>query len=284
MQDQQQAREQRREKIRKKKRRKLLAIAIVALVLVLIITAVVLVVKWINRPKPIETAQIGPHPPAVETDVASLPRSYDYAQPVPLSATVNDSYFADTLFIGDARLGGFLLYGNNTMGEATIVSSGSASVSNALALTYETDGAETSLADLLSQNHYQAVYITLGINELGWVSSASFIEAYETLLDEIIAKQPIASIYVHLITPVTTNRSASSDFVTNAKIDEYNALIRTLATEKRVYLLDAAQALCDGGPLNANYTTDGLHFNQDGMEAWYQYLKTHYVSKELYLN
>lgn len=279
MQNEQQQREQRREKIRKKKRQRLIVIAALVLIVVLLVVAVSAIVRAIKLAKREPMEQIGPTVPAQTDVVSAIPLVYDYSQPVPAGDAVADSAFANTLFVGDARLGGFTQYG--MLSYAEILSSGSASVDKVLTMDF--DG--TTLQSRLNAKQYDAVYLSLGINELGWNYANTFIEYYSALVDTVRQLQPAASIYVQLIIPVSSGKSGSHSYINNTRIEQYNALIRRMATEKEVYCLDLSAAMCDeSGFLLISYHTDGVHFSKAGVEAWYEYLKTHSVQKENYSN
>ncbi len=282
MQDQKTDREQRRKLIRQKKRRKMVAMAIAALIVVLLIVLIVVLVRFLTRKKPIDTIQIGPTKIEDVTDIKHVPLVYDYAQPVPKSASVSEDYLNHVLFVGDARLGGFGLYG--MMPGATVISSGSASVRNALELTYTDGESPVSMKEALERFEYRAVYLVFGITELGWNDSDAFIAEYGALIDAVREKQPGAAIYIHLIVPVSANKSGNPSYLSNERIAGFNVKIQALAVEKKVFFLDASSALCENGALVSNLTSDGLHFNKDGMAAWYEFIKTHYVSKEIYIN
>lgn len=279
MQEQQNAREERRARIRKKKRQRLIVIAVMVLVVVLVVVLAVTVVRAVRRAQRGEITQIGPPAPTAEDMVADIPLYYDYAVAVPQSAPAPSGYFGNCLFVGDARLGGFSLYGS--LSGADILSSGSASVDKVLTMSF----GDTTLEAALAANRYDAVYLSLGVNELGWVYAETFATEYAKVIDAVRQQQPQASIYLHLILPVSASKNGNPSHVTNANIEAYNAMIRQLALEKGVYFLDASGALCDeNGYLLSTLTTDGLNLNREGIEAWYEYLNTHYVEKEKYIN
>ena len=81
-----------------------------------------------------------------------------------------------------------------------------------------------------------------------------------------------------LYTSVTAAKSAEGTY-TNARVQVYNDLIRTLAREKEVYLLDVWSAFAGGdGALPAGESSDGIHLFPRYYERWLTYLQTHTVS------
>lgn len=207
------------------------------------------------------------------------PAEYDYAKPVPLSDTVDTSYFDDAVFIGDSRSEGFLL---------------STGLSNAIGFTNKglmvntaftdkvinLDGAKVTVMDALKRTTFSKVYIMLGINETGWPYNNVFIEKYGEIIDEIKEINPQAVIYVQSILPVSKEVSSTHSYVKNSKINEYNTLIKKMAEEKKVYYINVAEAVAgEDGALPQEAAVDGIHFKKEYCEKWFEYLKTHTVSE-----
>lgn len=98
--------------------------------------------------------------------------------------------------------------------------------------------------------------------------------------------QKHAVLYLQAIIPVNEEVAKKYDgraYVTNAKITEYNTLLRQLAEEKQVVYLDLASALAgEDGVLPAEGTTDGVHFRREWYQKWYAYLRTHTVDAQTY--
>lgn len=230
------------------------------------------------------TAQ--PKPAAEETEKndgnneGSTSRAdYDYAKPVPESEMVKNSYFDDTVFIGDSRTEGLILY---------------TGLSNAISYTNKglmvdtvftepvvnKNGKKLSVMDALQRTDFSKVYIMLGINELGWPYSNIFIEKYGEIIDEIKEINPQAIIYVQEILPVANSVSQTHSYIKNGKINAYNALIRQMAEEKQIYYIDAGSAVADvNGFLPEDAAIDGIHLKQPYCEKWLEYLKTHTVTE-----
>lgn len=285
MQDSIKRRNKRRENIRRKKRLKLAVITAAVLIVAVIVAAAVLIANAAKGPgtQSAENTSIGPPVPTDDSTIAPLILDYDYAKPVPQSAEAADSYFDNALFVGDARLQAFELY--SILPGADILAGSAVNVSNAMTYEFGFKGGVTTLGGLLASRSYSSVYITMGLNELGWESTDAFIQSYAVLIGEIQRLQKDAVIYLHLIVPVSSSPKGIPSYITNERIETYNALIRGKAAETKVYYLDLSEVLCDeNGTLSSGYTSNGIHFNQNGVTAWYEYLKTHIVEKELYRN
>lgn len=108
------------------------------------------------------------------------------------------------------------------------------------------DGQKHAVLELLEQNTYAKVYVMFGVNELGYGDDQAFYDTYGQFLDQIRQLQPDAVLYLQAIIPVNEEVAKKYDgraYVTNAKITEYNTLLRQLAEEKQVVYLDLASAL-----------------------------------------
>ncbi len=255
-------------------------LAVIVLVVALLVAGIRAITKK-NRPapKPDGFSQIGPNQPASPADLAGYAVLYDYSAPVPESAEVADSYFADALFVGDSRTQGLSLY--KIIPNATVLASPNVSVSNVLDYEFESG----TLRAALAAKPYTSVYLSLGINELGWNSVDDYIAYYEDLIDTIRASLPMTQVYIQSLLPVSANRESSSEIYTNARINEYNARLRALAASKQVYYLDVASVYKnESGVLPSDYTSDGVNLNSGSFGPWHTYLKTHTVAKENYKN
>ena len=90
---------------------------------------------------------------------------------------------------------------------------------------------------------------------------------------------PEAVIYVQEIMPVTRKVSDSQRYIKNRKIYEYNSLIRDMAEEKEIYLIDTAGAFAtEDGSLPDDVAPDGIHLTKEYCEKWLEYLETHTVT------
>ncbi len=256
-------------------------IVVLALVILLLVLLLRAVFGGKVTPKPAGFSQIGPEQPAPGTELAHYVNLYNFAAPVPESEAVPDAYFTDALFIGDSRTLGLSMYGS--ISGAKMLASANVSVSGAWSYPFGESG--ETLPAVLGAKPYSAVYIGFGVNELGWPYVDAFIEAYSGLVDSIRAVQPLTSIYVQAIIPVSANQSARSTSYNNERIAIYNAELLAMCAQKQVYFVDLNAAYKDeSGVLAAERTTDGINLSIDAFDIWHDYLATHTVKKELYTN
>lgn len=229
----------------------------------------------VETPSPSPTVLPTPEP-------APTPEPYDYSQPVPQSEPVDgESWFADAVFIGDSRIDGFKLYSGCPAGEFLDYTG--------ITVFEVMDGKKVirqgeekiSILDALALKEYGKVYISLGVNELGYYDPDGYAETYGQLIDAVREIQPGADIYVQSIVPVNTAKCEANDqpsYVTNETIAAYNGALYAMCTEKAAYLLRVDEALVDEtGEPPRELSSDGVHFQKEGYVLWYQYLLEHTV-------
>ncbi len=228
-------------------------------------------------------------PPAEEPVPETPPEpAYDFTQPVPESEPAQLEYFDDAAFVGDSRTDGFLIYSGIGRGK-NLTSNGLSifKLDEKKALTI--GGVKYTLMEALALEQYGKVYLSLGVNELGFYDDKGFYESYCRAIDEIRAIQPDAVIYIQGLIPLNEEeiaRSSGRTYLTNEHLRVYNDLMRAAAQEKQVAFLDLYSAFADGnGALPAGASRDGVHLNKDSCKQWLTYLQTHTVDFEtLYPN
>ena len=245
----------------------------------------------IPAPPPVPEMPPAPEAPLpTESPQETAPAAplYDFSQPAPEGGEAEEDYFSDAVFLGDSRTDGLRLYSG--------IRPGGVIYHNGL-MVFEAadrenkcikgaDGQKHAVLELLEQNAYAKVYVMFGVNELGYGDDQAFYDTYGQFLDQIRQLQPDAVLYLQSIIPVNEEVAKKYDgraYVTNAKITEYNTLLRQLAEEKQVVYLDLASALAgEDGVLPAEGTTDGVHFRKAWYQKWYAYLRAHTVDAETY--
>ncbi len=232
--------------------------------------------------------QVTPEPtpasvPTPEPEPPALPAAYDYTAPVPQRAAVDEAWFSDAVFIGDSRTDGLRLY-SGLKGCDFLCYKG-LSVFGVMSdkPVVQTPQGTVSVFQALGKKQYAKVYLMLGLNELGHNNDQGFADTYRAVVDKLIQLQPEADIYLQPLVPVNTQVCQQTNqpyYITNAQIAVYNEIIRDIAAEKEVYLVDVSAALVDEtGELPADASADGIHFRKEGYKAWYEYLKTHTVER-----
>ena len=184
--------------------------------------------------------------------------------------SAGDAYtvFQDALFIGDSRTEGLSLYSGIT--NADFFCAKSLSIDRIL------DGAKVgsgknkrTIYEQLARKTYSKVYISLGLNELGWTYIDRFTDDYETLIHEIQKNQPNAVIYVQALIPVTAEKSERDTVENNNQIYWYNTHLVTVAENTGAVYLNADKPLIgEDGALLPDATTDGVHFKSHYCKLW----------------
>lgn len=233
--------------------------------------------------------QASPTPaPSAESPAPAGNGTYDYTKPAPASDPVDMSYFSDALFIGDSRTEGLQLY-SGIEGASFYCYKGitifDVMQENPKKLI-TINGQKYSIVDALSAEagKYSKVYISLGINELGYYDDQGFHDKFAALIDHIRETQPNAIIYLQNQVPVNPTLCAKNwpSYVNNDKVAVYNGIFEQLAEEKQVVLLDVASALSNSdGILAQENTVDGVHFTTSWYKTWLTYLMNHTVDPAL---
>lgn len=272
--------------------RRIMILTLVAVVAAMAVAAAVLIYQkyWDKSPEVPEPAEPGMLTQSKEGGSSSAqidvpaaeepPPPYDFTQPAPESGAVDNSYFDDAAFVGDSRTDGFMLYSG--IGTGTNLTSNGLSIfklSERKALTIE--GESYTLLEALALKEYGKVYISLGVNELGYHNDEGFYRNYCTAIDEIRRLQPNAVIYIQGLIPVNEDQvmaSTGHDYLTNDHLRVYNDLMRQVAQEKQVVYLDLYSEFVDeNGALPEGASRDGVHMVKESCQRWLDYLKTHTV-------
>lgn len=216
------------------------------------------------------------------------PTPYDFDEMAPETATVDMTWFADAVFVGDSRTDGLRLYSGIT--GCDFFCSKGISIFDVMdddgQKLITVDGVKYTILEALALDTYEKVYICLGINELGYRDDELFADTFGELIDEVERLQPDAVIYLQSLVPVNEAKclaNSQPDYVTNERVEDYNEIIYQLAQEKEVVLIDLATGLVDEeGILPAEATSDGVHFTRSWYELWASYLLCHTVDETSY--
>jgi hypothetical protein len=227
--------------------------------------------------------------PDIPTDEIPMKvQRYDFTQPVPEGAAVENSYFQDAAFVGDSRTDGFLIYSGIGCGE-NLTSNGLSIFQLAEKKVLKRQGVSYTLLEVLAQKQYGKVYLSLGINELGVYNDEGFYQAYCDAIDRIRESQPNAVIYIQGLIPLNEDvirETGGKDYLRTDRLLVYNDLMKQVAMEKQVAFLDLNPVFTDEtGQLPADASRDGVHLRGEYCKLWLEYLKTHTVEyEELYPN
>lgn len=180
--------------------------------------------------------------------------------------------YSDAAFIGDSRTEALKTYG--LLKNATYYTYKGLKVDTVFTeACIDEGGTKMTVMDAISLHQYNRIYISLGVNELGWVSTDIFIEDYGKIIDTLKETQPNATIYVQAILSVSQKKSEQDKIYNNPRINEFNALLEQMAADKGVVYLPVNTAVMDEtGSLPVGASTDGVHPNIDYCRKWVAYL------------
>ena len=215
------------------------------------------------------------------------PEPYEFGTPLEGGEAVEDDAFFDTaVYLGDSRTEGLQLFSGLKHGDfywargMTVFKADSEDYR-----VFEVDGQKYNLLEVLTLKQYESVYIMLGINELGYPAE-SYEQGLGELLDKVVQLQPDAVVYLQIMPPVNDalcRANKLADYISNEKLSQFNSAIVRLAAEKKVVLLNTAEAyLGEDGQLPAELASDGCHFAYSAYKHWADYLRRHVIDQERY--
>ena len=188
--------------------------------------------------------------------------------------STNVKFDETVAFIGDSRTQGFIMY--NGLKDVQDYSYVGLMVDTAVSKKFvkTSNGEKITLLEDMKGKNIKRVYIMLGVNELGWSYPQVFKSKYKELIKEIKKIKTNAQIYVQSIIPVTKSRDKSDKYFNNTRIEQYNKLVKEVASEENVEYLDVQSALVNGeGYLPEETSPDGIHIGKSYCEKWLEYLK-----------
>lgn len=187
--------------------------------------------------------------------------------------SVDPSYFADALFIGDSRTVGLCEYGSFKE-NAAFLAKESVNVYNVLDkelwfTDHDGEGWDYTVEEALDYEQYGKIYVALGVNELGIGTTYMYYEKYRELLELIREYQPDALIYIQAIMHVSEAKSSSDSCRNNTVICQRNYAISTLANGRDIFYIDMNPYVCNAnGDLIEDLSGDGIHLKASAYERW----------------
>ena len=236
---------------------------------------------------PVDTAPVLTVPePAPESTPLPWP-VYEFGVPVEESEPVtDDSFFDNAVFLGNSQTEGLELFGGLNHGtyywtEGMTVFRTDDEKYNFVSL----DGENFTAIDALRRQSFDAVYIMLGINELGYPVK-SYVSGLSSLVDKVVEAQPEAVVYLQLMPPLNDamcRANGLAGYINNDNLRSFNEVIRRVAEEKKVALLNVAEVYTgEDGQLPAELSRDGCHFAYGEYSRWANYLRSHIIDRERY--
>lgn len=202
---------------------------------------------------PTEAATAAPTPgPTVEPEPTEVP----------------ESYFDNTLFIGDSKTDGMRMWGR--LGKARYFCGTNYSVYNVFdKRASDEDFKDATLDSVLSDRVYDQVYILLGYNECGYPYD-SLMKQFRYVIARVHKAQPDARVILHGIMHASAKTAKKYSYYTVEHIEMMNDGLRQLAEETEgIYYVDCNAPFCDeDGWLLDEVSADGEHLTPDYTAQW----------------
>lgn len=209
---------------------------------------------------------------------------YDYSKPVPATTDpVEDSYWQDTFFGGDSRMGSLYLYSDLRDKGATIWYQESLSLYGVESTAMSDSGSNDTLYNLLMNNTKHNIYLMLGLNEIRNSSFEDWESYYDEIIQEVKQKQPDAKIYL-MGSYHPLEVSGLDDDQLSQQLNLVNGAMQDIAAKEHIYYYDTNDGLTDdSGKVRSDLLWDGIHFNQDGAQAFADQIALHVVKEDIYV-
>lgn len=212
----------------------------------------------VSRPS---EAQAQTQPQTAPTDVDEPGTKPTQPEPV------GEDWYSDVLFIGDSRTVGLRDYARQ--GDADYFCKVGMSMFDYQAQELSDYGfSEQSLRSLLASKTYGKIFVGLGVNDCGR-GTEELMEAFDELVELLQKYQPNAVILLEAVIMVSEEVANSNSVFNPQRIYAMNQGLSGMADGEKIFYIDANVVLADElGYLQWRYTSDGVHFNQKGYEAW----------------
>lgn len=244
-----------------------------------VLLAVFTISQW-DCHQPVSTPGSGLGAPieALEEVIVQHADEFHISSPIPgfrlpffeieaLTHTTAANHMSHALFIGDSRTIG--LQESGQLSSASFFCLPGMSVHSVSQSVAAVPGVgKLSLEQLLKENHYDKVYIMLGINDLGCPLQETLAE-YRGLICMIQREQPHAFIFLQANLHVTKAYSEQSPIINNQNLNAFNRQLADLANEKTIFYLDANSLFDDKtGAFAETKSTDGIHPKTRCCQEW----------------
>ena len=192
-------------------------------------------------------------------------------------------YIDSTLFVGDSNTVRSMAYGHTTWDNVVAAVSMGVQHITSLKMTYfEGYANPVTVPEAVKIIQPQRIIITYGTNNTVGYSVDDFISMYKEGLDAIHEAYPYADIIINAIPPIDKERENLT--VTMQTIDKFNKALSEMAQEEGYKFLNSSETLKDEetGFAKKDYTIgDGIHLSKLGMDALFDYIRTHaYITED----
>ena len=202
---------------------------------------------------------------------------------LPLTEDAGTEYIDETLFIGDSNTVRTQMYGHTTWNNVVAAVSMGVQHINSLKMTYFKGYDDpVTVPEAVEIIQPRRIIITYGTNNTIGYKVEDFLKMYKEGLEAIKAAYPYADIIINSIPPIDKERENTA--ITMQTIDAMNKALSEMAREEGYKFLNSAEVLKDEetGFAKKDYTIgDGVHLSKLGMDAMFEYIRTHsYITED----
>ena len=207
----------------------------------------------------------------IKSDTATVTESESEPADESPFRTVDESYFTDALFIGDARVDGLRLYA--PFDGADYFCSTEMTLTDCMEVKIEVEGrGETTLPQLLSHRRYGKIYISLGINEMGY-DLDYLVNQFDTVYEALREAEPDAIIYIMANLHVTKSYADAEAIFQSDRVDDLNRRFAEYADGLHSYYINENEIFDDAeGYLVSSYTEDETLLSGKYYKLWADFI------------
>lgn len=208
-----------------------------------------------------------------DAGMTALTTEYNYKK-------VGNSYFKDAAFIGDSRMLGIHDYTSLKEQADFFCESGFSLFqwTRGAKVTWKNKNQKIDLENVMKNNHYKKVYITIGMNDLGYGNEKNHGQWMKQLVDMIQKNQKDVIIYLIGNLHMSKNRNNPNTEFNNINVNARNVETAKLADGEHIFYLNINPLYTDkDGFLKADLSTDGCHVYGYCYEKIEKFLKKHAV-------
>ena len=162
----------------------------------------------------------------------------------------------ETVFIGDSRTSGFIVYG---VWPASLVF-----------YTYSQIGSAPQLAEQAAARYPAKIIFLNGIDDIISYGNSGAIRVYEEYIARFARLSPNTRIYVGNVLPVM--RKAIDRYPQLGDLNGYNALLRDMCSRHGWTYLDGSAGFSESGAFSPE--SDGIHFTPTWTRQWFNNLRS----------
>lgn len=197
---------------------------------------------------------------------------YIYDRPLPAADPVSLEWFGDAAFVGGGQT--MALQSYQPLQPGLWLVGNDFDISSLTGRTFDVGGSQVLFAQALAESGCSKIYFMVGPGIVA-PDDESFVRTYEEVIDVMRQALPQAQIYFQTFLPVTA-QWAEETGNSNETYRHWNDLLRRIAREKQVYLVDVAAAFTTpSGAIPDRLSIDGLYLTTEGHYIWTQYLRSH---------